>query len=225
MTRKTHLSAASIFGLAVCLIMGGCIPESITEDPLQPSQELNLSTEELTLLDDEIGIYLRTNPSNQNQLLASIRAATAKYHRLSSAEDDGYALDPHCVEVPGLGGMGHHAINMGRIGPFVNPTEPGVLVYEPMKNGEFKLVAVEYLVPAEPWDANPNNVGPPMLGNQHFDDHRELIEIEPDVFVNAKGGPAFPHYQLHVWLWTNNPNGIYTPFNPKVSCQFAMGGG
>uniref|UniRef100_UPI00359429B6 hypothetical protein n=1 Tax=Aquiflexum sp. TaxID=1872584 RepID=UPI00359429B6 len=192
MTRKTHLSAASIFGLAVCLIMGACIHESIMEDSIEPSQELNLSTEELAILDDEIGNTLRMNPSNQNKLLASIRAATAKYHRLSKAEDDGYALDPHCVEVPGLGGMGHHAVNGGKIGPFVNPAEPGVLVYEPMKNGGFRLGAVEYLVPSEPWDANPNNDGPPMLGNQPFDDHREMIEIEPGVFVNAKGGPPFP---------------------------------
>lgn len=221
MTRKTHLSAASIFGLAVCMIMGGCLPEATMEESVQPIEELSLNSEELAILDDEIGISLRMNPSNQNRLLASIRASTAKYHRLSSAEADGYALDPHCVEVPGLGGMGHHAVNMGKIGPFVNPTEPGVLVYEPRKNGEYKLVAVEYLVPSGPWDAN--NDGPPMLGEVPFDDHRLMKEIEPNVFVNAKGGPPFPHYQLHVWLWTNNPVGMYFPFNPNVSCQYAMG--
>ncbi|WP_373493469.1 hypothetical protein [Aquiflexum sp.] len=219
MTRKTHLSAAFMFGLAVCLIMGGCIHESITEDSVQPSQESNLSTEELAILDDDIGISLRMNPSNQNRLLAGIRAATAKYHRLSSAEADKYVLDPHCVEVPNLGGMGHHAVNMSRIGPFVNPAEPGVLVYEPMKNGGFRLGAVEYLVPAGPWHADPKNVGPPMLGNQPFDDHTEMTTNEKGEPVNAKGGPPFPHYQLHVWLWTNNPKGIYTPFNPNVSCQ------
>jgi hypothetical protein len=158
------------------------------------------------------------NPSAQNQLLAKIRSNTAKYHRLEVAESKGYNLDPHCVAVPGLGGMGHHAVNMAKIGPFVNPTEPGVLVYEPMKNGKYKLVAVEYLVPSEPWDAMGSG-GPPMLGEIPFDDHRAMIEIEPDVFVNAKGGPPFPHYQLHVWVWKNNPNGIYTPFNPNVSCN------
>lgn len=222
MRKKTHLSAAFIFGLAVCLIMAGCIQESITEDIIQPSQDVNLSTEELAILDDDIGITLRMNPSNQNKLLASIRAATAKYHRLSVAEADGYVFNPHCVEAPDLGGMGHHAADMDKIIPFVNPIEPGVLVYEPMKNGGYKLVAVEYLVPSEPWDAN--NDGPPMLGEIPFDDHRELIEIEPNVFVNAKGGPPFPHYQLHVWLWSNNPMGMYFPFNPNVSCQYAMGG-
>lgn len=91
MRRKTHLSATFIFGLAVSLIMGGCLHESIIEDSAQPSEVLSLSTEELSILDDEIGNTLRMNPSDQNKLLASIRAATAKYHRLSSAEDDGYA--------------------------------------------------------------------------------------------------------------------------------------
>jgi hypothetical protein len=222
MRKKTHLSAAFIFGLAVCLIMAGCIHESITENIVQPSEEMNLSTEELAILEDDIGTTLRMNPSNQNKLLASIRAATAKYHQLSVAEADGYVFNPHCVEAPNLGGMGHHAADMDKIIPFVNPVEPGVLVYEPMKNGGYKLVAVEYLVPSEPWDAK--NDGPPMLGEIPFDDHRELIEIEPDVFINAKGGPPFPHYQLHVWVWKNNPNGMYSPFNPNVSCQFAMAG-
>ena len=217
MRKKTQLSVTSIFGLAVCLMMGSCIHESITEEAVQPVEEMNLSVEELILLDDEIGANLRKNPSDQNQLLASIRAATAKYHRLSVAEADGYVLDPHCVAVPGLGGMGHHAVNMGKIGPFVNPTDPGVLVYEPMKNGGYKLGAVEYLVPAEPWDEN--NDGPPMLGEIPFDDHREVDVDEEGKPFNVKGGPPFPHYQLHVWLWTNNPSGMYFPLNPKVSCN------
>lgn len=230
MTRKTNLSAASIFGLAVCLLMAGCIQENITEVPVQPAQEINSNTEELAILDDEIGISLRMNPSNQNKLLASIRAATAKYHRLSVAEADGYVLDMHCVEVPSLGGMGHHAVNGEKISPFVNPTEPGVLVYEPQKNGGYKLVAVEYVIPAEPWD---NYVGgTPMLGEIEFADHRDgevIIEIdekgeEVKVFRPTNGGPPLPHYQLHVWVWKNNPNGMYSPFNPNVSCQFAMAG-
>jgi hypothetical protein len=103
-----------------------------------------------------------------------IRSATAKYHDFDAAVADGYQLDPHCVEHPGgLGGMGHHAVNMSRVIPAVVPSEPGVLVYEPMKNGKYRLVAAEFLVPAEPWDAA--NDGPPMLGEVEFDDHREII--------------------------------------------------
>jgi len=67
------------------------------------------------------------------------------------------------------------------------------------------------------------NDAPPMLGEVEFDDHREMKVVEDEngdpVEVNAKGGPPFPHYQLHVWVWKNNPNGMYFPFNPKVQCQ------
>jgi len=29
------------------------------------------------------------------------------------------------------------------------------------------------------------------------------------------GGPA---YERHAWIWRNNPNGMFQPFNPKLSC-------
>ncbi|MCA1639594.1 MAG: hypothetical protein LC768_14895 [Acidobacteria bacterium] len=32
-------------------------------------------------------------------------------------------------------------------------------------------------------------------------------------------GPGEPvHYDLHVWAWRNNPNGMFAQFNPKLSC-------
>ncbi len=167
---------------------------------------------------------LKQGSAAQNQILAEIRAATARYQNLEAAAADGYMLDPHCVEHPEFGGMGHHAVHGGRIVPFVHHTEPGVLVYEPTRNGRYRLVAVEYLVPAEPWDAM--NDGPPMLGEVAFADHREIIFVENEegelVPVNANGGPPFPHYQLHVWVWKHNPNGMYAPYNPTVSCGFAI---
>ncbi len=208
----TGFSLLVLFGL---LIISGCEKES--------------------LLKTEQDLETKSSPNQQNNILAEIRKETAKYHNINAAIADGYNLDPHCVEHPVYGGMGHHAVNMDRIGPFVNPAVPGVLVYEPTRNGRYRLVAVEYIVPAEPWDAM--NDGFPMLGNVEFDDHREILFVEllddegnvvfdevgdPVVVpVNAKGGPPFPHYQLHVWVWRNNPNGMYAPFNPKVSCTFS----
>lgn len=150
----------------------------------------------------------KSNP-DQNKLLARVKAATAKYHNADVAFDDGFVLDLHCAEHPTLGGMGFHALYGPRIDGVVNPLEPEVLVFEPMKNGKLRLVAVEYIVVAEPWDAV--NDGPPMFGNVAFNDHR----------APGSAGPPFPHYQLHVWVWKNNPNGMYFPFNPNVNCDFA----
>ena len=32
-----------------------------------------------------------------------------------------------------------------------------------------------------------------------------------------------PHYDRHVWLYRDNPNGIFAPFNPAVSCEHHRG--
>jgi hypothetical protein len=29
-----------------------------------------------------------------------------------------------------------------------------------------------------------------------------------------------PHYELHMWLYRDNPNGLFAPFNPDVSCRY-----
>jgi len=211
-----------IGGLLVLLglMMTACMEDSIQEQAAMTEMEEELALDQLDLFEDEIGHFLRMNPSDQNRLLASVRSATAKFHRIDVALGEGYFID-HCVEHPQLGGMGHHVIKMDNIVPFVNPTSPGVLLYEPGKNGQMNLIGVEYLVPAGPWDAG--NDGPPMFGNVPFDDHREMTVNEDGDPVNAKGGPPFPHYQLHVWIWKNNPAGMYFPFNPTVSCAYAMG--
>jgi hypothetical protein len=26
------------------------------------------------------------------------------------------------------------------------------------------------------------------------------------------------HYDLHVWLWEDNPSGLFAMFNPSLSC-------
>jgi hypothetical protein len=159
------------------------------------------STEQLDDLEAE-DVELKKASATQNQILASIRSATAKYHNLDAAVADGYVLDPHCVAHPYLGAMGHHAVNESRVFiPAVVPSEPAVLVYEPMKNGKYRLVAVEFLIHADVWHALHSE--PPMLGEVAFDDHRLMTVVEDEngdpvldengdpVEVNDKGGPPF----------------------------------
>src|SRR3546814_11212303 len=54
----------------------------------------------------------------------------------------------------------------------LDANRPEVLVYEPRRGGRMQLVAVEYLVIAEAWDAN--NAAPPVLQGQLF--HYERSE-------------------------------------------------
>jgi hypothetical protein len=29
-----------------------------------------------------------------------------------------------------------------------------------------------------------------------------------------------PHHDRHVWLYRENPNGVFAPFNPRVTCEY-----
>jgi hypothetical protein len=140
--------------------------------------------------------------------LARIRAATAGYHQLQSALDDGYGPLHSCTDHEGgLGAMGQHYVAGDVVGDAVfDLARPEVLVYEPMPNGRSRLVAVEFVVFADVW-AGVSDDPPTLFG-------RELQLVEAP---NRYGVPAF--WQIHVWLWHNNPTGIFMDWNPKVSCH------
>ena len=135
--------------------------------------------------------------SAESALLQSVRRATAKFHSTAQAIEAGYIPDEHCVSVPGLGGMGYHWVNPSLVDPFFDPLKPEVVLYATGQGGNLKLVALEYIV---------INVGQPapMFGNQPFD-------------VGGTPVPV-PHWSLHVWLYETNPSGLFTPFNPNISC-------
>lgn len=135
--------------------------------------------------------------------LAELRDATAPYHRPEAAQAAGYDLVPgldHCFNNPGVGAMGYHYINTSLLDTMVNFLRPEVMVYTPGPNGILQLGAVEYVVPAAAWDAEGHDHLPMVLG-QHF-------HLNPGLGV----------YILHIWIWKNNPAGIFEDWNPKVSC-------
>lgn len=83
---------------------------------------------------------------------------------------------------------------------------PEALVYEPMRNGRLRLVAVEYLVTRAAWEGA-GNTAPPMLFGESF----ELVASP-----NGYGLPPF--YELHAWIWKHNPRGMFDDWNPRVNC-------
>ena len=132
--------------------------------------------------------------------LTEAKKATAKYHNFQKALDDGFVQLSPCVSVPGLGAMGFHYGNFGRLmNPNVDAAEPEVLLYVPGENGAMRLVLLEYVVPAALVPAAPALFGQ----TYHFSAER-----------NA--------YELHVWTWRNNPSGVFAPFNPKLECPAAV---
>jgi hypothetical protein len=197
-TKNTIPALALVFGAMI--LIAGCSKENDLEVKNAETQQADQ-----TLTPENP--MLKSSHANQNKILAQIRSATAKYHNIDAAFDAGYIIGSPCVE-SASGGMGFHLINPGLISNGVtDPEQPEALVYEPMKNGRMRLVAVEFIIPYPLWDVQEN--GLPMLGNQPFDDMPNFP------------APLGPNYQLHVWVWKNNPLGIYVPYNPTVSCEFA----
>ncbi len=89
--------------------------------------------------------------ASQNQLLAGIRQATARYHRVDAAIADGYVFGSPCESMPGQG-IGIHYRKASLIDGVVDPFQPELLVYEPRDNGDIELVAVTFVVRASMWD-------------------------------------------------------------------------
>ncbi len=142
--------------------------------------------------------------------LAAARQSTDKYHDVSVALADGYVPVSLCIEVPGLGVMGIHYANFGLMAPPVDLSTPEVLLYVPTDSG-LRLVGVEYYQPY----LGPLDEDRPSLFGQPFDgpmntDHEP---VGPPDYIGAD------HYDLHVWLWQGNPDGIFADFNPNVSCS------
>jgi hypothetical protein len=146
--------------------------------------------------------------------LEQARAALDKYRDPVIAVHDGYFSTLGCVEYPkgggegampyAPGGMGVHFLNLQLIGPTLDPAKPQVLIYEP-DGDRLRLVAAEWFLPV------------PAVG-----------EAVPAIFGKKLEGPmeghhplmpkGLHHYDLHVWLWKDNPAGIFSATNPAVKC-------
>ena len=159
-----------------------------------------------------MAIVLLATPSPANagaEDLSTARAATAGFHQVDAAKAAGYgefrdAAKIACIETPGVGVMGIHYVNGGLVGDgIVNAATPEALVYQPLPNGKLKLVAVEYIVFYSMWAGSSK---PSLFG------HEFKLIAEP----NRYGISAF--YELHAWVWQNNPSGMFKDWNPSGSC-------
>lgn len=165
--------------------------------------------------------------------LAAIRKATERFRDVNVALAEGYLRDPanicESAELMGRpaadGAMGIHYFRPDLLGitgppnPRVNGTgthtdflTPGVLIYEPKADGALELVAVENLTFEAAWKAAGNVEPPSFLGvaYDHMVDDPATALDEAHMFE--------PHYDRHVWLYRENPKGMFAQFNPNVSC-------
>ena len=192
MSRRMESSiAVTMFAL---LVAAGCsAPGSVTEgsDLARPA----------ALIDGQA-------PQTQKSL-AELRRVTARFQNFDDAVAAGYSTQvTPCWAHHTAGAMGYHYGNMSLFDAKAELLAPEVVMYEPLKGGKMKLVGMEYIVPIDAWTAAGHNASDPedrpeLLG-QKFTQHSSL-----------------PIYKLHIWLWRENPEGIFKDWNPKVTCASA----
>jgi hypothetical protein len=162
-----------------------------------------------------------------------VRAATARFQDVKVALAEGYIRDPadmcETADMMGrpasAGAMGVHYFRPDLLGvtappsPRVNGTgtytdfrAPAILIYEPQADGSLQLVAVENLVFKASWAAA-GHASPPTFHGVAYDDMQDDPATTADEAHNFE-----PHYDRHVWLYRENPNGVFEPFNAAVSC-------
>ena len=164
--------------------------------------------------------------------LSAIRAATEKYRDVKAAIADGYVLPMQMCVASGneglpaqLGAMGLHYVRpdllkitgqqprVSGAGTHTDFLKPSVLIYEPQPDGSQQMVAIENLVWAKAWKEAGNKGAPAFHNNEYF-----YVHDNPDTPVDEAHGFE-PHYELHFWLYRDNPAGMFAPFNPSVSCD------
>jgi hypothetical protein len=146
--------------------------------------------------------------------LDALRTSLGKYQDYKTAVRDLYLSTVGCVHYSGekmphhmeypKGAMGVHFVNLTVQGA-PDPMKPNVLIYEPVGK-ELRLVAVEWLVPlTADTKQRPSLFGQTFMGP--MEGHEPLIPKE------------YVHYDLHAWLFKDNPLGMFAPTNPNVSCE------
>ena len=165
-----------------------------------------------------------------------VKSIAEKYRDVNVAKAEGYTTDNKCTTAAmlgfpaGMGDMGLHYVRRDLLGLPPKPAPPGsgrvrgtgthtdfrkpaMLVYEPQPDGSLQLVAVENLVFASAWQAA-GKQGPPTFRGEPY----VLLTDKPGTKVDEAHGWE-PHYELHLWVFRDNPNGMYSEFNPRVTCR------
>jgi hypothetical protein len=143
--------------------------------------------------------------------VTNVRDATVAFNAPAAALAAGYdlltdAADLACIDQPGAGTMGIHYVKGSLVqAGTIDAARPQALVFERTQEGELQLAAVEYVVMQAGWDSA--HAAPPSLFGEQF----MLTPAD-----NRYGLPAF--YSLHAWIWKDNPTGMFSMWNPGVSC-------
>jgi hypothetical protein len=175
----------------------------------------------------------RPVPDGAEPTLDEVRRATERFKDVKVALAEGYVRDPFdmcdTAEMMGApaaaGAMGIHffrpdllgitappAPRVGGTGTHTDFRVPAILIYEPKADGTLELVAVENLVFKAAWRAAGHTEAPAFQGEPY-----DSMVDDPNTATD-EAHMFEPHFDRHVWLYRDNPNGIFAQYNPAVSC-------
>lgn len=131
--------------------------------------------------------------------MARLRKATKPFHKLDVAVQEGYERDVRqCVAHREHGAMGYHHANPKLMDGRLQVTRPEILVYGREPDGTYRLNGVEYVVP---YSSHARDKEPPTIMGQKL--------------LRADG---LGIWYLHVWVWRENPSGMFASWNPTIKC-------
>lgn len=216
MFRTRILVAGAVLALATGALTGCGKSDDSSDSSSAPSGAAPATSMPMTHGDPSSEPAFKPSTTLMNQL-AGARDATVKYvSDLRQAQADGYM-----IITQHLPGMGYHYLNPNVKDFDVN--KPAILVYEKRANG-FQLAALEWVWPTKP-------ATPPLEGATygsfaaacHYKDGTFIPKsAEADCAkTNPDGGSAFNFWHpdlvtMHVWLWHDNPAGLYHGTNPLI---------
>ncbi|HUF28472.1 MAG TPA: hypothetical protein VMM18_15955 [Gemmatimonadaceae bacterium] len=201
LTSPNHLRILTVAWLASVVAVGFVSACGEADSTVAPSTPVSATRARAGHEHGAQGLASTAGSAKVERQLAQLRAITAPFHRFEAAAKAGWGTRiTDCFSDPELGGMGYHYGNVDLIDGTVDPLAPELLLYEPMKNGRLRFVAVEYIVPFDAWQGSE----PPQLFGLSFGRNE-----------------AFGLWVLHVWHFRNNPNGIFADWNPDVTCAHA----
>ena len=181
---------------------------------------------------------LQTKPPSGEPDLAAVRKATERFRDVKVALAEGYIRDPFDLcdtaammgRPASMGAMGIHYFRPDLLGitappnPRVNGNgvhtdflKPSILIYEPQANGGLELVAVENLAFAAAWREAGHKTRPAFHSVPY-----DYMENDPKTHPDEAHWFE-PHFDRHVWIYRENPAGVFAPFNPRVTCEHHTG--
>jgi hypothetical protein len=131
--------------------------------------------------------------------VARVREATNRFHSLDSAVAAGYPRESaQCYANGAEGAMGFHHVNRDYVDARLDLDHPEILIYERLPDGRYVLNGVEFIIPYTRWPAD--STAPVLLGQR--------LKSYDDLRI----------WSVHMWVWKENPSGLFADWNPAVHC-------